>query len=119
MVKEIKKFVANDGTEFDTFSAATRHEIENARAGEQEYLRYMNTWACKKLLEQHKLDETGIWQILGEDPNCDLGGAHHNPMLGYLEGKLENVIREAVKMDRFWQWGSGGQINKVTGVRAV
>jgi hypothetical protein len=30
----------------------------------------------KRLLEKHSVEEKGIWQIYGEDPNCDLGGPH-------------------------------------------
>lgn len=64
-------------------------------------------------MEQHKLDEYGVWEVLGEDPNCDLCGSHHQPLLGYFEGKLEDVIINAVNINGFWQWGGGGNINKV------
>lgn len=33
-----------------------------------------------------------IWQILGEDPNCDFGGSHIQPTLGYVEGEYEDVL---------------------------
>lgn len=71
------------------------------------------TYSGKKLLESHSLSETGTWRILGEDPNCDFGGPHHSPFLGTVEGKLEDVIRYAVELPGFWQWGFGGSIEKV------
>lgn len=77
------------------------------------YTKYLNTYGGKRLLETYSLSTVGLWHVEGEDPNCDLGGSHHNPHLCYLEGKLEDVIREAVDLPRFWQWGGGGQITKV------
>jgi len=71
------------------------------------------TYSGKELLKKHSLDETGVWKVLGEDPNCDMGGSHHQPFLGIFEGKLEDVIRHAVQLKRFWQWGAGGSIQKV------
>lgn len=77
--------------------------------------RYLNkTWSGKRLLETHKLSENGIWEIRGEDPNCDLGGHHYQPNLGTFEGKLEDVVLAAVDMPGFWTWGGGGDIKLVT-----
>lgn len=70
------------------------------------YQRFLTTWSGKRLLEQHKLEEYGCWKICGEDPNCD--------MIGVVEGKLEDVIRYAVELPNFWQWGSGGNIESVS-----
>lgn len=74
--------------------------------------KYINSYAGKKLLEEHSLSEDGTWHIRGEDPNCDLGGVHHNPSLGYIKGKLSDVIHAAVDMKGFWTWGGGGIISK-------
>jgi len=74
------------------------------------YDRYLETYAGKRLLEEHSLSQTGMWQILGEDPNCDLGGHHHQPDLGLVEGKLADVIEYAVGLSSFWTWGGGGNI---------
>ena len=74
------------------------------------YTRYIESHNGKKLLREHKLDEYGRWDIYGEDSNCDFGGSHHVPFLVTLEGKLEDVIRYAVQMERFWIWGGGGDI---------
>lgn len=73
-----------------------------------------------ELLKKYSLGEYGTWKIDGEDPNCDWGGPHYQPHIATLEGKLEDVLRQAVEMPQFWQWGSGGtvtrlEIKKVTG----
>jgi len=71
------------------------------------------SYAGRALLKKYSLEDYGTWKILGEDPNCDLSGPHSQPDLGTLEGKLEDVIRKAVKMDGFWNWGGGGNIYRI------
>lgn len=68
-----------------------------------------DTWGGKELLKNHKLDDEGIWEIYGEDPNCDMGGSHHTPKLGTVQGKLRDVIMYGASLPNFWQWGSGGR----------
>jgi hypothetical protein len=86
----------------------------------KQYKQYTEvSYSGRKLLEQHNLNENGLWKIYGEDPNCDLGGAHHEPELGLVEGCLKDVIEYAVELPRFWQWGSGGRIVKVDVVRKI
>jgi len=75
--------------------------------------RFKNTYSYQSLLSKHNLDEVGIWEVRGEDPNCDLGGSHHKPKLGTFEGKLEDIVAYAVTLSDFWQWGAGGDITKV------
>jgi hypothetical protein len=70
------------------------------------------------------LDKYGVYHIKGEDPNCDFGGSHHEPDLGYLEGPLWAVINEAVELSGFFSWGGGGKVlpgnpPKVQTVRAT
>lgn len=67
----------------------------------------------RELLKKHSLNEVGTWQIYGEDPNCDFGGPHHEPELGIVTGKLDDVIKYAVELKGFWQWGGGGRIVKI------
>ncbi len=67
----------------------------------------------RKLLEQHSLTDIGIWHIQGEDPNCDFGGSHYQPSLGYFEGTLDDIIDLAVVLPKFWNWGAGGSITKI------
>jgi hypothetical protein len=71
-------------------------------------------WSGRELLKKHTLNETGVWKILGEDPNCDWGGYHHQPELGIVEGRLGDVIAYAVELGSFWQWGGGGNIIKMS-----
>lgn len=75
------------------------------------YDRFLGTYSGKKLLEKYSLDQEGLWQILGEDPNCDFGGHHYQPDLGIVEGKLRDVIDYAVDLPNFWTWGGGGDLN--------
>lgn len=77
---------------------------------QEKYDDYLRTYSGRRLLETHSLEDTGVWQVFGEDPNCDFGGHHHEPFLGLIEGKLDDVIREAVQYGNFWQWGYGGKI---------
>jgi hypothetical protein len=71
------------------------------------------SYSGRALLAKHKLDESGMWRIRGEDPNCDFGGHHYQPELGIVEGRLEDVIKYAVTLKSFWTWGGGGNIEKI------
>lgn len=71
---------------------------------------FMNSYSGKKLLEDHKLDDYGVWEVYGEDPNCDSGGSHVKPFLGSYSGTLASVLVMAVDLPRFWTWGGGGTI---------
>lgn len=77
------------------------------------YTDYLKTYNGSKLVKNHSLSESGQWQIYGEDPNCDLGGYHHQPNLGTVEGVLKDVIQYAVELKSFWTWGGGGEIRKI------
>jgi hypothetical protein len=79
------------------------------------YTRYMSTYAGRELIKKYPNPslEKGTWCIKGEDSNCDWGGYHHNPILGYREGNLLDVIKYAVNLKSFWTWGGGGYIEKV------
>lgn len=84
------------------------------------YIQYTTvSWFGKNLLQNHSLDEIGIWQIKGEDPNCDMGGSHHQPNLGFVEGKLKDIIEYAVELRSFWTWGAGGSIVKIDKVKKI
>ena len=74
---------------------------------DEESNKFLETYQGLELLRSHSLSEYGQWEIRGEDPNCDFGGPHTNPTLGFLEGYLKDVIKVAVRMDGFYQWGGG------------
>lgn len=63
---------------------------------------------------QQKYDpkEYGTWRVTGEDPNCDLGGSHHEPDLGTFTGTFKDVAEKAVNLHGFFSWGGGGKIVK-------
>jgi len=50
--------------------------------------------------------------IYGEDPNCDFGGTHREPLLGYAEGEHEDVLAYAKTLGGWMTWGSGGRIEE-------
>ena len=66
-----------------------------------------------RLLKEHNPNEVSIWEIRGEDPNPDLGGSHSEPLLETVSGTYRNVVEYALKIPRFYSWGSGGRIINV------
>lgn len=52
-----------------------------------------------------------VYLVYGEDPNADMGGYHHSPFLGSVEGTFDQVLEYAAdNMRGFYSWGSGGYI---------
>lgn len=75
---------------------------------------YMNSYNGQELSKKYPdMKITGTWVIKGEDPNADLCGLHHEPVLGYYSGMLIDVIKYAVNLPGFWQWGAGGKIERI------
>ena len=66
-----------------------------------------------RLLKEYSPNTTGTWEIRGEDPNCDLGGHHHEPKLETVTGTYKNVVEYALTLPNFFSWGGGGRIIKV------
>lgn len=83
------------------------------------FARYMQSWNGQRI--KGMLSEYGVWRVRGEDPNCDMGGPHIEPELGYFEGKLIDVVRYAVMLPNFWAWGGGGRFTQETppGVKVI
>lgn len=107
-------YTCSDGKEFTDEKLAEKHENELSRKSDARYEQWTRTYySGQKLLKAHSLNETGTWRIRGEDPNCDFGGSHYQPELGTVEGRLEDVIRYAVKLPDFYTWGAGGDIEKI------
>lgn len=69
--------------------------------------------ARKRLLERYPANTQGTWEIRGEDPNCDLGGYHHEPKLEVVTGTYKNVVEYALTLPNFFGWGSGGSIVRI------
>lgn len=74
--------------------------------------KFLQTTEGKNLIKNHTLTENGVWEVFGEDPNCDLHGSHTMPRLGAFEGELRKVLTHVVELPGFWQWGSGGRVTK-------
>lgn len=111
MVTQVWK--TQDGKIFDTPEVAEAHELREQAKVVDPYQDYCDTYFGRKLFAEYKPDEVGIWEVRGEDPNCDFGGSHHNPYLFTAQGRLEDVVKKAVVHKDFWQWGSGGKIRKI------
>lgn len=54
------------------------------------------------------------WIVYGEDPNCDLGGSHIEPILGYFEGEYADVLAYAKTLKGWSAWGAGGKVKEYT-----
>ena len=75
---------------------------------------FRRTWSYREeLIKKHSLDEVGVWEIRGEDSNCDFGGSHYQPHLATVTGRLSDVIEAAVELPNFWTWGGGGSIRAI------
>lgn len=66
-----------------------------------------------KLMAGHLGAEFGVWEIRGEDPNCNLLGDHHQPALCTVESSYEAAVDYALGLSGFVLWGHGGSIVKV------
>lgn len=75
-------------------------------------VKYKNTYGYRN--NRYPDHQEGIWEVRGEDPNCDFGGSHHQPYLGTFSGKYIDVVNMAVNLGGFWTWGAGGEIKLVT-----
>lgn len=104
--------------EVKTVYISLKYQQKEEKKSEEAYQAYLKTYACEYLLKNHSLDEDGIWEVVGEDPN-DLGGHHSQPHLFYASGKLIDVIKKAVVTARFWYWGAGGDIKKIKNIEKV
>ena len=80
---------------------------------DQKVADFWNGWYGRKLLKEYQPTEFGTWHIVGEDPNADFGGSHHNPHIAYVTGYLQEVVTLAVQSPRFYSWGSGGNIERI------
>lgn len=110
MVLPVTKYKTLDGTLFDTAREADAHEKELAETKNKRRNDYINGYSGSRLLAEFPLTKYGTWRVLGEDSNPGYSGSHHQPYLGTVEGTLDQVIDWAVTHDKFWQWGSGGDI---------
>lgn len=123
VITKTTTYTCSDGMPFTSETAALAHEQDLANAAflrqhsdvSDQAAKWLRTsYGGQRLMAKHSLDETGLWQIKGEDPNCDMGGHHYQPDLGVVSGKLSDVINYAVRQNRFYTWGAGGDIIKLS-----
>ena len=108
-IKEIDEQIAELQSEKEKLESLEKYSESKQKA--RDYL--ARSYSGRKLLENHSLNEKGLWMIKGEDPNCDFGGSHHNPEIGVFNGTLEQATVYAVQQPKFYTWGSGGKIEKI------
>ena len=75
--------------------------------------KYLKTYSGIELLKKWNLDQVGVWHVRGEDPNCDMGGSHYQPSIGYFEGALGEILEFGIDLPGFWQWGAGGKFEHI------
>ena len=108
-IKDIDKEIAKLQAEKEKLEA-----IERLPEIERKVKDYLDrTYSGRKLLEHHSLDEKGLWKVKGEDPNCDMGGSHHQPDLGIVDGTLKEALEYAIQHPSFYTWGGGGDFEKI------
>jgi len=81
--------------------------------------KFLGSYDGAKFAEKHSLSTTGIWVIRGEDPNCDLGGSHYHPLIGYFKGTAREALEYGINDSRWIVWGSGGSIEKIEIINEV
>lgn len=105
MIKTV--FQATDGAQFDTEAEARERELELDRKSEERYAQYLMSHP------EHPLPgKRANWVVRGEDPNCDLGGYHHQPLLGVVHGTYRAAVMWAVQHPGFYAWGNGGTVEE-------
>lgn len=113
----VKKIVKKEtwvynGIEYPSERDALNAQVEHIGKRQLNYEKFLNnSYTGKSLLEKYRLSTPGIWRIIGEgEPDFNAGPG---PVLGYLKGTLEQAIRYAVVQPRWFNWGSGGSIDKI------
>ena len=106
-------YKTTDGKIFNDKQSAQRHESSLIDNVQNRIDNYLKSYDGKRLIEQHSLSDYGVWEIKGEDPNCDYGGHHHNPHIATVSGTLEQAIHYAVQQRKWMTWGGGGIIIRV------
>jgi hypothetical protein len=113
-INEIEKEIQKLNLEKEKLEA-----IERIPLVERKIQKYLDgAYSAKELMAKNNLDDFGLWKIKGEDPNCDMGGYHHEPDLGIFEGTLKEALSYAVEHPDFYSWGGGGRITKVSTIKS-
>lgn len=74
---------------------------------------FLRGYSGQKLMKEYHISDYGIWEILGEETNCDYNGPHHQPHIAYVKGTLEKALLYAVKQPKWKTWGNGGVIKPI------
>lgn len=109
-IKHVSIYITSDGKEFTDYQEAKLYEEKLTNLAPARVEQFKKSFSGSKLLKKYKLTDVGIWEVRGEDPNCDFGGHHHEPFIGKVRGRLEEVIEWAVQQPNWLTWGAGGSI---------
>ena len=107
-------YQTEDGKTFDSAKEAYAYEAMLSKKQVNNLDKVMKCYGVRRSIEMYGLDKQGTWKLTSEDPNCDMGGYHHEPLIGYYKGTLRHVIKVASETSGFFGWGSGGSITLVS-----
>lgn len=107
----VEKFYVGD------LSFDTNEEAQNYVNKTEKQITEIENWISqnlKMISDLGGLQSYGTWKISGADPNCDLGGYHHQPHLDTVESTLLQAIQHAFTFNEWYSWGgAAGSISKV------
>jgi hypothetical protein len=73
-----------------------------------------NTTNGQELMEYHTLQDKGIWQMYGEDPDCHTPGqVPPDVLLVTVRGTLEQALKAAMGYPSFYTMGCGGKVCEI------
>ena len=120
-VQTTTSYITTDGKSFGDSASAEVHQYNLESKGIQLRSQYLNSWSFLNGKDNLYMFIAGgpleqavrTWLVRGEDPNCDIGGHHHQPHIGYVTGTFEKAIAWAVLQPKWVAWGAGGDISLV------
>lgn len=69
----------------------------------------------KELMKHKTLQDVGIWQMYGEDPNCSplTSVFKTDILLITIQGSLEQALKIAMGFPSFYTMGCGGRVKEI------
>lgn len=80
------------------------------------YEKYLTSFNGGIVTKKHSLSDFGLWEVRGESEHDGVHGSYTLPLLGYFQGTLQNVLMYVVELDKFWTYGSGGEIKAIDNI---
>lgn len=108
-------YMTSDNKVHASIHAATEHQLSIDNSNDDLVNRYLESYDYRN--NRYSMNELGLWEVRGEDPNCDFGGHHHQPYICTYNGKFIDALKEAVKHGSWMTWGAGGSIKKIEPIK--